>query len=118
MCHAIGDAVLKAFSQLCRDNIRKEDLLARLGGEEFAILLPNAPSQQAKSLANRICLACRQMKIIIPDTNEEVDITVSIGVTQWHNEAFEAMDDMLAVADQALYRAKNDGRDRVCFQSP
>ena len=116
--HAIGDAVLKAFSQLCRDNIRKEDLLARLGGEEFAILLPNAPAQQAKSLANRICQACRQMKIIIPDTNEEVDITVSIGVTQWHNEVFESMDDMLAVADQALYQAKNDGRDKVCFQSP
>lgn len=112
--HAAGDEVLKAFCQVCYDNARKTDIVARLGGEEFAILLPDASLRQAHQLAERVCQATRELEIRLPDIEQAIKVTVSIGISAWNIEKFNSIDDMLEIADQALYKAKHTGRDQVC----
>lgn len=112
--HAAGDEVLKAFCQVCYDNARKTDIVARLGGEEFAILLPDASLRQAHQLAERVCQATRELEIKLPDIEQTIKVTVSIGIAAWSIEKFNSIDDMLEIADQALYKAKHTGRDKVC----
>lgn len=109
-----GDEVLKAFCQVCYNNARKTDIVARLGGEEFAILLPDASLRQAHQLAERVCQATRELKIKLPDIEQTIRVTVSIGIAAWSIEKFNSIDDMLEIADQALYKAKHTGRDKVC----
>lgn len=113
--HAGGDSVLRRFAQLLRADRRAGDLPARIGGEEFALILPLDSKQQAADVADRINLACRAVDwhSIAPDLH----VTVSIGVATSHEiELAElSQDSLCALADRRLYRAKNDGRDRVDF---
>ena len=109
--HLAGDDVLKAFSQLVRNLLRKEDLLARYGGEEFVVLLPGSPQEAAKVLAERIRdeTASKQL-----DANGHlVRATVSIGVSSEAGDTLPSLEAMLGRADEALYKAKNDGRNNV-----
>jgi len=108
--HAAGDAVLKSFTASARQILRRSDHLGRLGGEEFAILLPDTDGEGARELAERL----RQM---IDDTPVEtatgmVHYSVSIGVALFARGDSNA-DAVLARADHALYRAKHSGRNRV-----
>ena len=103
--HATGDEVLKQFSALLNANTRDSDLLVRWGGEEFVMLLPNTPIHQAARLAEKL------RKIIeLSPWPKEMKITMSVGVAEQRSEE---MDAFLERADAALYRAKQNGRNRV-----
>jgi diguanylate cyclase (GGDEF)-like protein len=108
--HLGGDAVLKALADcLVRNFPRKGDLVARYGGEEMAVILPDTAAQNAFRLAERARLAVREMKVA--HGGQTISVTISIGVAQLGRN--ESVQTWLERADQALYKAKADGRDRV-----
>lgn len=108
--HDAGDAVLVAFAQLLIKKSRKEDIACRLGGEEFVVVFPSAGLELAKTRAEEICAATREMKVTFQKT--VIPITVSIGISLFpdHGEGAEAL---IRKADLCLYKAKQAGRDRV-----
>ncbi len=108
--HARGDSVLKAFYQCCANSVRETDIVARIGGEEFVILLPETKLQQTIDLAERICIAVENLNVRTDDAI--IKLTVSIGVSTW-SKAINSIDAMIEHADKALYKAKNTGRNRV-----
>jgi len=107
--HAVGDAVLKRFVQTVSDVLRESDLMGRLGGEEFAVLLPNTTLEGGRALAQRIIDSVQGSPVPVNDT--PIVYTVSIGAGCLTSEnSFSAL---LGIADMALYRAKNGGRNRL-----
>jgi diguanylate cyclase (GGDEF)-like protein len=109
--HSVGDAVLRIVAQLLLLSLRKTDLLARFGGEEFAVLLPETPISGAKVIAERIRTAVCEKPILAEGC--DVSMTISIGVGS-HTDLLEANPEiLLKKADLALYRAKALGRNRV-----
>jgi diguanylate cyclase (GGDEF)-like protein len=108
--HAAGDAVLRHFADLIRHNLRHTDSFGRLGGEEFAILLPASRLAGAMELAARLC----QIVAAAPaEVGEKIiPVTISIGVTEFQADE-TGVESMMARADAALYRAKQTGRNRV-----
>lgn len=109
--HQIGDQVLIRLSRIMEDCLRVTDVVGRIGGEEFAVLLPETNIEQTVELTSRLLNAVRNA--VIETTETSVSITVSIGVatTPPHADDF---DTIMKIADQALYQAKNSGRDRCC----
>jgi diguanylate cyclase (GGDEF)-like protein len=107
--HASGDEVLRRLAMVLRDNVRRIDVVGRLGGEEFAVLMPGANEERAAEVMERICQLIRFEEIDLPDGL--VTLTVSAGIAET-NPWSESIDDALARADAAMYRAKYDGRDR------
>lgn len=107
--HPAGDLVIHNIAQGIRDSLRQDDITGRLGGEEFAVLLPKATLQQAQQLAERI----REHVAATPSIThkETIYVTVSIGVTLLYGQDENSVKSQ---ADQALYQAKNSGRNRVC----
>ncbi len=108
--HMTGDHVLKRFVKECRINIRDTDIMGRMGGEEFAILLVETNMDDAMFVAERILNAVSDMIISRPDG--EIKITVSIGMTPLSVDE-QSFDQLIQQADQALYKAKNNGRNRI-----
>ncbi|HYC47517.1 MAG TPA: GGDEF domain-containing protein [Burkholderiales bacterium] len=109
--HLAGDDVLKAFSMLVRNCLRKEDLLARYGGEEFVVLLPGSAQTAAAALAERIR---EEVAAKAFDANGHlVRVTVSVGVSSESGDTLPSLEAMLGRADEALYAAKDQGRNRV-----
>ena len=109
--HDTGDAVLRHFAQLARTSLRASDLIARIGGEEFAVLLPDTELAGALALAERLRGQIGSTPIL--HRQVLVSFSVSIGVTML-GRATADFDAMLNAADRALYAAKEFGRDRVC----
>ncbi len=114
--HASGDQVLVSFSTLLRRSLRGNDHAARIGGEEFAVVLPACSAQRAHQIAERIQRSVREATIAL-DNGTSIRITTSIGTTTCMPTS-EKIDDLLAAADLALYRAKAAGRDRIEFATP
>ena len=114
--HACGDQVLTALAQRLRARLRTSDLPTRYGGEEFAVLLPQTDAENARVLAHEICTGIAAEPIAL-DTGEEIRVTVSIGVAaaraQDRRPAREAGEALLQAADEAVYQAKEAGRNRV-----
>jgi diguanylate cyclase (GGDEF)-like protein len=108
--HAIGDEVLIAFCRLASAQLRPNDLFGRLGGEEFATLLPNTAAQDAIWLAERVRVAIEAASHTVEA--HTIRMTVSAGVASL-NEGATALGAFLSAADNALYRAKATGRNRV-----
>jgi diguanylate cyclase (GGDEF)-like protein len=108
--HAIGDRVLETFAETARQCIRSTDLLGRLGGEEFAIVLYNVDSENSLILAEQIRLAFEQATLDVD--GRPLNATISIGIVHCQNPVLD-MAQLLAQADQALYFAKERGRNRV-----
>ncbi len=106
--HQAGDEVLKAFARLVADSIQTVDLFARLGGEEFACLLIDAPMAEALRFAERVRSKFEAMRF----AGLQADTTVSVGVAM-AGETGRDLSSLLAIADRALYRAKAEGRNRV-----
>jgi diguanylate cyclase (GGDEF)-like protein len=109
--HAAGDEVLRGFAQLAAGCLRSGDVLGRLGGEEFAVLLPGCGVEDARAIAQRICDAFAAHPVVLAD-GVRLSATVSIGLGCW-NAPGTPVGTMLSAADAALYRAKHDGRNRV-----
>jgi diguanylate cyclase (GGDEF)-like protein len=108
--HPGGDAVLKAFAATLKRETRASDIVARLGGEEFAILLPEASGEVAFNVAERIRLAVAASSVAYGDV--EIRVTVSVGLAQT-TETLATMEALIAAADAALYQAKRSGRNRT-----
>ena len=106
--HYIGDVVLKSVADSLKNTVRTSDITGRLGGEEFAILLPETDMESAKVIAERIRMEISRKRF--PE-NEALAVTISIGLTEF--KPGRSVSDMLKMADQALYQAKQEGRNRV-----
>lgn len=108
--HAAGDAALKHFTELCAEQFRETDIFARLGGEEFGLILPSVNLDKATRMTE-------QLRDVVSNTPLEFDgktinLTVSVGIATWTEGA--DIDQLLSEADKALYLAKNSGRNTVC----
>lgn len=113
--HAIGDRALRVFADTCQRVIRDADLIGRLGGEEFIVLMPETPQQAAVDAAERLRAEIAAIKLL-PDREDCPTSTVSIGVatTQFGDEPLNSL---MMRADDQLYRAKETGRNRVCAET-
>jgi len=109
--HLAGDMALAGVAQLIRQNVRKYDVPCRYGGEEIAVLMPETDLRQARHLAERIRKAVKGRAF--GSRGRQFSLTISLGASVFAPQ-MEAPDDLVALADQALYRAKQTGRDRVC----
>jgi diguanylate cyclase (GGDEF)-like protein len=106
--HQVGDTVLQVLGKICLDTLRQVDIAGRLGGEEFAVILPETTSEKAIEVAERLREVVAKMKVAVP-----IHLTVSIGVTTLKNKD-TSIDMLLNQADKALYEAKETGRNKVC----
>jgi diguanylate cyclase (GGDEF)-like protein len=113
--HDAGDAVLKAIAELLKQNVRASDLVIRFGGEEFLILLPDTNGEAALKVADKIRLTVEQHKFRI--AGGELKKTISVGVALFPEDS-ETFWQTLKYADVALYRAKDEGRNRVLRFAP
>lgn len=112
--HKIGDTVLKKLAEVCLTALREIDIIGRIGGEEFAVLLPSTGSRLSIQVAERIRSALATTPVQ-PENGNAFNFTVSCGVATL-NEKDEDIDSLLIRADRALYLAKNKGRNRVCSE--
>ena len=111
--HLAGDEVLRAVAAVFRDNTRLIDVAARYGGEEFAVILPRTDINEAIIVAERIRTAIENLSVSF---NERLlNVTVSVGLTQYDSQIDKNRQDLIERADKALYVSKNDGKNRVTF---
>jgi diguanylate cyclase (GGDEF)-like protein/putative nucleotidyltransferase with HDIG domain len=110
--HLAGDAVLKGIAEVFRAQLRHYDVPARFGGEEFSILLPETPPEQAMDIAERIRRAVAERTFEVETSSEPIRATVSIGVAGYPKDGTDA-NELIHQADLAVYRAKLQGRNRV-----
>lgn len=117
--HAAGDAVLQEMARRWNGLIRGSDLLARLGGEEFCLLLPNTPLRQAEQFAEKLRQACAANPVEWSggDSQQELAVTVSIGLSGSEQPDAIDIESLLHEADLALYEAKRSGRNRIVARS-
>ncbi|MFZ5585192.1 MAG: diguanylate cyclase [Thermodesulfobacteriota bacterium] len=114
--HPGGDAALAGLAERLRQTTRASDTLARIGGEEFAVILPRGDRQQAGRLAERIRSSIERMEVM--HRGRAIRLTASLGVATWRPEAPLSQDELVERADQALYQAKFAGRNRVELYQP
>lgn len=112
--HPAGDAVLREIARRLRHGVRDGDTVARVGGEEFMVLLPGVSEPTALELAERLRAAIAHHPVQLPDTALPVTISIGVAVT----DAAEGADAAIARADKALYAAKHGGRNRVVLAPP
>lgn len=113
--HPMGDECLKTVARaLQKITHRPEDLVARLGGEEFSILLPNTDSIGALMRAEQYRETIESLKIRHTQNNPNTFVTISIGVATLQAHTFDDVASLLKAADDALYQAKHQGRNRIC----
>jgi diguanylate cyclase (GGDEF)-like protein len=110
--HDAGDRVLQQFADMLRRECRQSDIVGRLGGEEFALLVPETPLASAQTLARRIGDGCRSL--VVPAGGTDVRFTCSIGISELRTGDAD-IEAVLRRADAALYEAKRSGRD--CFRT-
>lgn len=115
--HAAGDHVLRAVARALQDTVRPMDTVARIGGEEFAIVLPNCPPTFGQTVAERVLRRVERARVEVAPEHD-LQVTVSIGgafAPQWVRSSATLW---LARADEQLYRAKASGRNRACLEQP
>lgn len=113
--HPVGDQVLQAVAQICKEKLREVDLLARYGGEEFVILLPNTALHGARQVADRLHRSIGEM--VVHPNGASIRVTVSLGVAEL-GASCPTLEGLLECADQALMKAKQAGRNRVSVYWP
>lgn len=114
--HAAGDAALVAIARELGAVLRPQDLFGRMGGEEFAILLPDISPDDARGVAERLRAACDQLELVL-DGGRTIKVTTSIGLACAQAPKV-SLESLLKQADDALYAAKRDGRNRVIEAAP
>ncbi|MFO0986029.1 MAG: sensor domain-containing diguanylate cyclase [Alphaproteobacteria bacterium] len=115
--HAVGDDTLKTLAHAVGNRLRRSDLFARFGGEEFVLLLPETQLGDGLRLCERLRQMVETIKLQIPDRAEPFGFTVSIGVADLQHDG-DSLNQLLARADAALYKAKRDGRNQVAYGAP
>jgi len=113
--HDAGDRVLSEFASVLHKHVRHDDVVARIGGEEFVLLLPQVPAHRAMEVARRIRRVVHAYHFSALPAGDH--ITVSIGVATYDHDGLGDMQDLLAAADKAAYESKNLGRNRVSQHS-
>ena len=108
--HPVGDEVIRTLARTCQETLRSVDVLGRLGGEEFAIILPETGAEGALRVAERLRQTLAETLVSVGE--KALTFTVSVGVAEWLPG--EGLDQLLSRGDQALYAAKNTGRNKVC----
>lgn len=113
--HAAGDECLRKFATAVKSRLRNTDLLARMGGDEFCVVLPATTMREAAVVARQIVEACRETPAHW--LNEPIAMTTSIGVAQWRREVGLHPQRLLASGDEALYDAKKSGKNRYALEN-
>ncbi len=111
--HQAGDQLLRDVARLVEQNVRRADVVARYGGDEFVVLAPQTSRKAAEVLAERICVRLREREFSVGGHVEH--ITVSVGLAVFQPGRGETASSMVARADRALYQAKDGGGDQVCL---
>jgi len=109
--HLAGDDILIAVTDEITSQLRTNDILGRIGGEEFALLMPNTDMEHSRQLAERIRKRVAEHVILMEDA--PIQITISIGASEYM-QGDEIIQPVFKRADQALYKAKENGRNQVC----
>ncbi|HCS22809.1 MAG TPA: PleD family two-component system response regulator [Alphaproteobacteria bacterium] len=113
--HQVGDDVLKVFAERVSQRLRSFDLVARLGGEEFVVVLPDISQDMAFQVAERLRKGICNTKFEVSGPHGQIDVSVSIGAAMITGAQNLKVEDVLKQADDELYRAKEGGRNRVYF---
>jgi diguanylate cyclase (GGDEF)-like protein len=113
MGHLGGDFILRELAAIVKGSIRKEELFARYGGEEFAIVLPETPLENGRLVAERIRVLVERHAFQYE--GKSVPITISMGVAATAGEVPLTPTDLIRIADEHLFTAKQTGRNRVVF---
>jgi two-component system cell cycle response regulator len=111
--HDVGDVVLKTVTHAITNSLRPSDLVVRMGGEEFAVIMPETPLEPALHIAERLRERIEKLSIPIKDGQQNMSVTVSIGGACVHEGDITDVENLLKVADGALYEAKQTGRNKV-----
>ena len=114
--HSVGDLVLQEIGSICKSVLRGIDIIGRIGGEEFAILLPETDILEASQVAERLRIAMSKSEVLTP-FDKKSKFTASFGVVVTNNINIISIDELLKQADDALYKAKNNGRNNVVTSS-
>ena len=114
--HPAGDAVLRLFADVVNSVARRSDITGRLGGEEFALLLPSTSTVEAIEFSGRLHNAIN--KAVLKYDDKMISYTASIGLTSFEPDSGDKIDDLLARADLALYQAKRAGRNQTAAFNP
>jgi two-component system cell cycle response regulator len=111
--HVVGDEVLRSVAQILQREARSVDVVARYGGEEFVVVLPETGEEGAYAFAQRVCDRIGQEQLVHGPGFEQLRVTVSVGVATFPAPGVETTDGLIELADEAMYRAKAAGRNRV-----
>jgi two-component system cell cycle response regulator len=109
--HPVGDKVLMAVAKIVLGSIREGDILARYGGEEFLCILPGASQHDANIVAERIRIMVMDSHVM--NFEQEIRVTISVGAATYPNGSISNSDQLIKLADEAMYAAKNTGRNRI-----
>jgi len=112
--HQLGDNLIRAVAAVLRERVRATDIVARLSGDEFAVLMPQADTAGALQLGEDLRA---QVAEGIPDDSKAAAGTISVGITMFGGQRQDSAEAVLVAADQAMYRAKDDGRNRIALFS-
>jgi two-component system, cell cycle response regulator len=110
--HLTGDDVLRRVARVLQQSVRETDIVARYGGEEFAVLLPRTPLTGAITVAERIW---KELGALRAGSDGRLRVTASLGISCFPHRGVFSPEQLLLTADEALYRAKREGRNRICL---
>ena len=110
--HAAGDEVLRGMAQRFKSSVRQYDIVGRYGGEEFLVVLPHTDAGQLRGFAERLWEKVRSEPFHYD--GHDISVTISLGVAA-ASGSDESHEELIRRADDALYRAKSEGRDRICY---
>jgi len=112
--HQAGDLVLQSFTEQLSKSLRPYDFVGRYGGEEFVVCLPGLDELQARSVAERLRERAEEISLTLPNSLQSIQITASFGVASFRPGSGDRVNSLTGGADEALYKAKREGRNRVC----
>ncbi len=115
--HLVGDKVLQAVAEALTNSLRSVDMIARIGGEEFVVVMPDTSEEFAEAVAERLRRRVADTHVSCDGVDEPVTVNISIGLTMRTGED-KSVEDLMKRADKALYGAKNTGRNRVVSDIP